>query len=228
MSGELDKWQTRLDQQGENDAGDLLGSINFTSVWSNIETLVSMGLDSFGLQETAVPRAKHAAAKGKARACGFDVVLSDVDPEQPGCHAGVGVCTKLPGHVRELAMGSDEGNVAQKLGRLLRAAVLTAKGLTYNVLTAYGYAGATKDRGKSHRTEMIMEAACIEQGLGCHTATFLTMDLNHDIDRIPALARALEAGDWFDLGALRHLRGSWRNLLHDPDEQSHSLERFRR
>ena len=173
------------------------------------------------MQEVGIPVAKRAAAQGRARNLGFSAVFSPTDPEQSDAQAGVGVVTKLPGQVRELKMRSPEGLAGYSVGRLIKATVRTASGLTYNLLVAYGYAGASTDAARNHRTDCLMTAARLEQGLDKHGATFTCVDLNNDLLKVPTVAAALEEGDWFDVASYPHLQQTWESspARQQPEQQ---------
>ena len=119
-----EQWADWIAQQLERTAP--LCTVNITSFWNAVDVFSLAGIETCGLQETAVPRDKHSAAKGKACLAGYSAIFSPTDPEAEW-QAGVGIATKLPGQTRELRLKTPEGEAAYEVGRLLKGAVRTAR-----------------------------------------------------------------------------------------------------
>ena len=192
--------------------GENLCTINVTSLWNHVITLHEMKGCTYGIAEAAISHAKAERIKAQAKSLGMTLVLSGSDSEQTRTGAGVGILAKAPATVRKLTMNSCEGDDAHTMGRFIKGVVQGTTGLTYTLMVLYGWQGADKDEEKANRTNSLVVAARLEEKTAPKTAVFITGDLNASIHTLPALQDALECGDWFDVGAIPHLRREWNNM----------------
>ena len=88
-------------------------------------------------------------------------------------------------------------------------------GYLYNLLVAYGWAGSDADEGRAARTDALVEAGLLEEKDLDKTPTFCVGDLNAKATSLPTLVAALAAGDWVDVGSLRHLHVPWSQSTAD-------------
>ena len=115
--------------------------------------------------EAAVSAESSNMAKAQANGLGMTLILTGTDPEQTKPGAGVGLITRDPAHVRQLAMNTSEGAKAQSLGRLIKGAIKAQTGHEYLAMVCYGWQGSDQDPHKASRTDALIMAARLEEKL---------------------------------------------------------------
>ena len=168
--------------------------INVTSLWNELNRLNQMQVDTYALMEASVPAAKHRTIKCMALSKGFQLELTDTDPENVKDSVGVAIMVREPNQLRKLKMTTEKGNDAQKMGRLIKGAVHGSKAGTYHVIVGYGWANSDTNKEKAWRTNNLVTAALLEEKDLCQTPTFFVGDLNANIETLPALVDALQHG----------------------------------
>ena len=123
--------------------------------------------------------------------------------------------------VRQLKLLTEEAIDASRLGRLIKGAIKSKYGHTFNLIVLYGWTGADSDHGKAERTDSLLQAAFLEAEATKGTPTLITGDLNGKVQTFPTLRDALENEHWIDLGATRHLERRWDDTNTGPT-QSHA------
>ena len=149
--------------------------------------LSEMACNVFVIAEAAIPVGTADMAKAQAKRLNMSLILTGTDPEQGNHHAGVGIMVRAPTVLKELGMSSTKGEDAQAMGRMLKGAVQQINGDLWNIIGLYGWSGADKDVDRARRTNALVEAARVEEAATGHVPTYITGDLNAQIDTLPAL-----------------------------------------
>ena len=164
-----------------------MGSVNVTSLWTNLTHLRDMPMQVVAVCEAAIANDKLPQVKAMAAGMGMTLVLTGPDPEQTKLGGGVAILAKKPAVLRKLTLLTDEGRDGERLGRLVKGAVQDKSKQTYNIICIYGWTGGDHDSGKAHRTDALLQAGRVEVAAHPLTPTILTGDLNAHETTLPTL-----------------------------------------
>ena len=203
-----DEWSAYLRKCTHN-GGELVGVVNVTNLWTNFPRLSQMPCSVFAVSEAAIPTKLHPAFQQYAAKHGLTAVLTGTDPEQSKPGAGVALLARKPHQLRQLAMSTDQGKQAQQLGRLIKGAVQTTAGDTFNIQLAYGWSGSDADKDKAARTNAMIRAARMEEQSLCNTPGFFVGDLNASKATLTELTDAIATGEWIDIADFPALQEAW-------------------